>query len=560
MAVALARLWPEEDQEAPLLRLFEESVLEVLGDPNAVDPLARLLDPAFTDVLWEYEHSRTELLIPGQMHPKQRDVFESLAKHYWLFWGNQVGKTTIGAVTEVSACLGRHPVLNQLWQPPLTCWASALSWELWENILLPELLTWIPKDRILDAPEPYKHSTKRHILIRADNGRISRITGKAAEQGVGKYQSARVHIFWMDEEHPEEIYNEALPRLLRHGGVTLGTMTPLKGLTWIFHRIYEAWKAGKTAKGEHFISHAGLTDNPSIAPEEIAALTRELRHNPSQLEARLHGHFVRPQGLVLPFDLQKMGETLDERSLRTLREKATFFGGVDFGLWRFAFVLFMTDRAGRVHLVRALFSQREDLDTRAKRMHDMLTAIDAPRNVLIAGDCANPQDIVEINRCLDRIDSPYRVTAVKAENKVRKVGVERIENLMNRGAFLVNRELERGTVWYLGMNASRQGKPVEGSRWIWEANNWLYPKTEDDKVQKDDPDDASADGGDMMAATRYAIMTWWSAAALPPERPKDPFDPKVIKAEEEWQKYDHPAPVRAARTGRRVGGTPMNGV
>jgi phage terminase large subunit-like protein len=535
--------------------------LETAVESIAVDPLVRLLDPDFRDVLWEYEGSRIEPEVPGNLHPKQMEALQAEAKHRWLFWGNQVGKTTCGAIDLVLLALGRHPYL-QRWKPPINAWASALTWELWQDILLPEILTWIPDDRIIDAPEPYRQSTKRSILVRADNGKISRITGKAAQQGASRYQSKRLHAFWGDEEHPEEIYDELMPRLLRHGGVTIWTMTPLKGLTWVYHRIYEPHKHGKYAKSEHYVSHAGLVDNPSIKPEEIEALKRELRHNPAQLEARLHGHFVRPQGLVLPFDFDKMGETLDERSLQVLRDKATIFAGVDFGLWRFALVVFMVDRAGRVHLVEEMFSQREDLDTRAKRLHDLLQRLGASRGTTIAGDCANPQDIVEINRCLQRIESPYHVSAVKAENKIRKVGVERIENLMNRGAFLVRRGIGTGTVWYLGMNASRQGKPVEGSRWVWEANNWLYPKTEEGKIQKDDPDDASADGGDMMAATRYAIMTWWSAAALPEEKPVDPWDPTVIRAEEEWMKYDRPAPVAAGhRVGRRVGGgNPMNGV
>jgi phage terminase large subunit-like protein len=115
--------------------------------------------------------------------------------------------------------------------PPFTGWASALTWELWEKILLPELLTWIPPWRIIDAPPPFKQSTKRDIVILADNGRESRITGKAAEQGADKYQSARVDKVWLDEEHPETVWDEMQPRLLRYGGTTLGTMTPLSAQT-----------------------------------------------------------------------------------------------------------------------------------------------------------------------------------------------------------------------------------------------------------------------------------------------------------------------------------------
>ncbi len=49
-----------------------------------------------------------------------------------------------------------------------------------------------------------------------------------------------------------------------------------------------------------------------------------------------------------------------------------------------------------------------------------------------------------------------------------------------------------------------------GSRFIWEINNWQYPSDETSgKAQKDDPDDHSADGADMMAMIRYLVMFWW---------------------------------------------------
>lgn len=453
------------------------------------------------------------------------------ATHRFLFWGNQVGKSTVGAVDVVLTALGRHP--TEHWQPPTTQWASALTWELWENILLPELLTWIPADRIIDAPEPYVHSTKRHIIVRADNGKHSRITGKAAEQGPAKYQSARIHKAWLDEEHPEAVWNEMMPRLLRFGGRTINTMTPLKGLTWVYHRVYTPWKAGKSDRKTFYVSHAGLRDNPSVTPESLEAFREQFKHNPAQLAARELGQFVKPEGIVLPFDPEKHYRDESTDWWRSLVSQGKPFAAVDFGLWRFAAGLFVADREGLVHLVDEYFSQREDLDTRAKGMASMFGRWGVTDRILIRGDCANPQDILELNRAFQRQSLPWTVHGVLAEHKVRKVGVERIENLMNRGAFFVRRGMGSGNVWRLGWNASRPGDPVEGSRWVWEANNWQYPKTDDGKLQKDDPDDASADGADMMAMTRYAVMGWWASAPAPEEPEPRAFDPEILKAEHE---------------------------
>jgi hypothetical protein len=115
------------------------------------------------------------------------------------------------------------------------------------------------------------------------------------------------------------------------------------------------------------------------------------------------------------------------------------------------------------------------------------------------------------------------VAGVDAEHKIRRVGVERLENLMNRGALTFRKGLGQGQVWYLGMNASASGKPVEGSRLLWEMDNWQYPKTDDGKAQKDDPDDHSADGADMMAQLRYLVMSWWGEKADAPQR-RRPID------------------------------------
>ena len=203
---------------------------------DSIDPLEHLFRASFTDVLWEYEHSRVGFEIPGNLHPPQVEAHKADYKHRFLFWGNQVGKTTLGAVECVMVALGRHPYIKP--KGGATVWASALTWELWENILLPELLTWIPHDRIISAPEPNQSSPgRRTIKVRADDGSISLIVGKSAQQGRGSYQSAKVHLVWFDEEHPEPIWNEVLLRLVRFGGRTLTTATPLLGLTWVYHRI-----------------------------------------------------------------------------------------------------------------------------------------------------------------------------------------------------------------------------------------------------------------------------------------------------------------------------------
>lgn len=473
------------------------------------------MDPGWTESPWFYEDSSTENLIPGSLHAKQNEALAAEHKHRWLFWGNQVGKSTCGAVDCVLLALGRHP--DQRWEPGVTIWASALTWDMWEQILLPELLTWIPRDRLIEAPPAKQKSTKRTILIRADNGQVSRIIGKSAEQGPGKYQSARVHQVWFDEEHPEAIYDEVLPRLLRFGGRTINTMTPLLGLTWVYHRIYEPTMRMGGSR-DHYISHAGLADNPGISSEEIEALKRELAGNPQQLAARLHGKFMRSEGLVIKLDHQHNLQSFKAADVRRLIQEQGWkiHGGIDFGSWRFSFILGAVDRAGRLWVMEEMFSQRETLEVRARKIDALLNAFLPPSTkIQIRGDAANPTDIAELNATFQRLNMPWRVSAVANENKARDIAAQRINNLLARRALVIRREIGHGARWKLGQSAARDGREVVGSRLLYEIGAWAYPKPKPGEVQVQDPDDATADGADMIAALRYMVMS-----ILRPPKPK----------------------------------------
>jgi phage terminase large subunit-like protein len=220
------------------------------------------------------------------------------------------------------------------------------------------------------AAVPEGHA--RDIIIRADNGKLSRITGKAAEQGAERYQSARIHRVWLDEEHPEAVWDEMQPRLLRHGGDTLATMTPLKGYTWVHGRVYEPAQTGKVSPIAIGSRTRASKDNPSITPAALDELEQELKHNPSQLAARRDGMFVRPIGAVWPFDLKctasssptsRCGDGAQVHALPRHRpgEVAALDAVGD-----------DRPRPGADDRRRDLLAERGH-DTRAKAMHDMLT-------------------------------------------------------------------------------------------------------------------------------------------------------------------------------------------
>ena len=472
-----------------------------------VDPLRVLMGSEQTDP-WFYEESKGDLIIPGALHHKQIEAMNDPARHKWLFWGNQTGKTTYGAIDCAMRALGRHP--QQKHEPGLLIWASALTWDLWENILLPELLTWLPPDRVVDAPPPKSRSTKRVITVRADNGQLSYIVGKSAEQGAAKYQSARVNYVWLDEEHPESVWNEIQPRLLRYGGGTICTATPLLGLTWMYHRIYQPWRRGLLKT--HYCSHAGVADNPSISEEAIAAIKQEFKDDPAQAAARLYGKFATPSGIAIRYDPSQHNVPWgEEQEKKASVERWNHVCGIDFGYWRFAFVHLRVSPNQEAVVCKEYFSQKEELYVRAAHIHEYLTNLGAPHNTRIWGDAANPTDIMELNRELKRIESPYRCRAVRAEHKARNASVRLVNNLMARGALKFNETLGDGSQWRLGQNAASEGSPQIGSRLFYEMGQWRYPRPRENAAQTQDPDDNSADGADLIAALRYVVMSHFKA-------------------------------------------------
>ena len=76
------------------------------------------------------------------------------------------------------------------------------------------------------------------IILKNSFGNNSKIWFKSCEEGREKFQGSSLDFVWFDEEPPEDIYNECKMRVLDKSGEIFGTMTPLKGLTFIYNQIY----------------------------------------------------------------------------------------------------------------------------------------------------------------------------------------------------------------------------------------------------------------------------------------------------------------------------------
>jgi hypothetical protein len=276
-----------------------------------------------------------------------------------------------------------------------------------------------------------------------------------------------------------------------------------------------SWAGQPIESCQRFIDTWGLT-----------AFLKEAQH-------MVHG---RGEGVCLRYEPGRHLVDLTQDEARELVERggAKLFGGVDFGDWRFGFTLWIVTAKGtklrggklakRVIRLDELFSQKESLGARAMAMHNIVAKYGVnPEETTIRlwGDAANPQDIRELNLAFRRgwaeideqghetgrwIISRLRVAAVAMENKARETAVMRMNDHLDANTLLFRRDL--------GANAAGEGVLAHGSRFLWEVVNWAVPIPKEGKSQRQNPDDDTADGADLIASARYALMSAWSPGAL----------------------------------------------
>ena len=131
-----------------------------------------------------------------------------------------------------------------------------------------------------------------YMLIKNVFGGLSKIAFKSCDQGREKFQGASLDFVWFDEEPPLDVYRECKMRVLDKCGEIWGTMTPLKGLTWVYDEIY--MNSGGDPEVWH--EHIEWSDNPFLDKREIERVSASL--DESELAMRRYGRFSVSEGAV----------------------------------------------------------------------------------------------------------------------------------------------------------------------------------------------------------------------------------------------------------------------
>ncbi len=232
-------------------------------------------------------------------HEKQLDFHKCKKRNRWVFGGNRSGKTECGAVECVYVARGIHPYRKN--RKDAVGWVVSLSQQVQRDVAQKKILHYLRRDWIedivmlsgrKDAPE---HGVIDLIRVKNVFGGISVIGFKSCDQGREKFQGASLDFVWFDEEPPEDVYQECRMRVLDRKGDVFGTMTPLKGLTFVYNEIY----LNRRKDPEVWYEFMEWKDNPYLDAAEVEAIACGMDER--TLQSRRYGRFATAAaGLVYP--------------------------------------------------------------------------------------------------------------------------------------------------------------------------------------------------------------------------------------------------------------------
>lgn len=235
----------------------------------------------------------------GKKKHKKQIAFHKCKKRYrWIFGGNRSGKTECGAVEALWISRGNHPYRKN--RANTFGWVVSLSQQVQRDVAQSKILHYLPRSWIADITMLSGRKDKPEggvidqIKIKNVFGGISTIGFKSCDQGREKFQGSSLDFVWFDEEPPQDIYEECLMRVMDRQGFIFGTMTPLKGRTYLYSEIV----LNRRNNPEVWCEFMDWSDNPFLAPREIKLLENAL--SSASLDSRKYGKFSGGAGLVYP--------------------------------------------------------------------------------------------------------------------------------------------------------------------------------------------------------------------------------------------------------------------
>ena len=304
-----------------------------------------------------------------KIHEKQMAFHKCLKRNRWVFGGNRSGKTECGAVETVWLARGIHPFREN--RDNVSCWVVSLSQQVQRDVAQQKILYYLDKgwiDQIVMASgskSSPEYGVIDYIVIHNVFGGKSKIAFKSCEAGREKFQGASLDFVWFDEEPPEDIYEECRMRILDREGHVFGTMTPLKGLTWVYDEIY----LNSHNSPDVWCEFMEWSDNPYLSQKEVQQMSESM--SSEMLESRRYGRFTSGSGLVYP-------EFSEENVIEPFDVPPDWYDGIsiDPGLNNpLSCHFYARDFDGNVYVIAEHYEAKRDVAYHAAKIKEICAAL-----------------------------------------------------------------------------------------------------------------------------------------------------------------------------------------
>lgn len=281
--------------------------------PATLAALQKLPPPALKLLLAEVAKKRSEIrLADYRPYPKQVGFHEAGRKYRerLLMAGNQLGKTLAGGAEYAMHLTGRYPDWwnGRVYDRPIFGWVAGVTGELTrdgpQRILMGRPGSFgtgmVPKDAIVDYNRRARPAdTLDSAIIRHGGGGDvqagqSYVGFKSYDQGREKFQSETLDAIWLDEEPPQDIYDESLTRTNTTGGFLMMTFTPLQGMSAVVMRYL------MEQSPDRHVTTMTIEDAEHYTPEQRAKVVAA--YPAHEREARANGVPVLGSGRIFPVE------------------------------------------------------------------------------------------------------------------------------------------------------------------------------------------------------------------------------------------------------------------
>ncbi len=423
-----------------------------------------------------------------KVHIKQLEFHKCLKKNRWVFGGNRTGKTECGAVEVVYMARGIHPYRKI--EHATNGWVVSLSTQVQRDVAQSKILNYLNPDWIVDVAmlqgrkDNYKNGVIDYILVKNVFGSISKIGFKSCDQGREKFQGTSLDYVWFDEEPPYDIYLECRMRVLDNDGDIFATMTPLKGMTFVYDEIY----LNKFNDENVWYEFITWDDNPFIS--EKAKKNMRLSMSADELKTRERGEFLDFGGRVYPEFDENINVIEPFKIPYDWQDKLSIDPGLRNPLschW------YAVDYDGNVYVVAEHYDSDKDIDYHSKEIHRISKELGwhTNRNGMIEAlidSAANQTTLASVKSVAD-LFYEHKILVNTNVNKDVFSGIQRVK------AYLKNSE--GGTKLYIFNTCKNLIREIKSYRW----------GKGDNPVKQDDH---------SLDELRYYIMS------RPENRPKKP--------------------------------------